>query len=141
MRKNQIIERLKQSPCTNDDLPQRVSISGMSAYNQQLIRRISVAGCRSRQTKLGQLRVVYYIAGDETAAIKLFADRNAKALDKINFSRNTPLDSSLPPGMAQRLRAILRIARNIESHSSAIKDLGTGVRDLNGMLEQLKEAK
>ena len=107
MRSNQIIERLKEGPCINGNLPYRVSVRDMGLRNRQRVRRISIAGRKSSKRGIGTLLTVYYLAGDEDRAIQLFAEVNAPALAQLDLSHNTLIDSALPHGMAQRLRAIL----------------------------------
>ena len=104
---NKIIQLLEERPRTRVELRQGISPCRMSVQNRERIRQIRVAGNRSKTPGSGLFRTVYYLAGDEDRAIEMFADVNAESLARLDFSRYTAIDSGLPPGMAQRLRAIL----------------------------------
>lgn len=104
---NQIIALLQKHPCTKNDLPYRVCLNTMSMESRKSIRRIKVSGRRGYKTKCGQLQTVYYLKGDDDRAVKVFAEVNADALNSLDLSRNTVLDSGLTREMAQKVRAVL----------------------------------
>lgn len=107
IQKNQIIEHLKERPCTKNELPYRMCLNTMSMESRKSIRRIKVSGRRRYKTKCGQLQTVYYLKGDDDRAVKAFVEANADVLKSLDLSRYTVLDSGLTKELAQKVRTVL----------------------------------
>jgi len=63
------------------------------------VRVLKVTGSHGRSSSgsyVGSFTPVYYIEGDESAAARRFAEVNADAINRIDFSTSNVLDSSLP---------------------------------------------
>ena len=103
MRKNKVIEILKQHPCTADMLPYGIK---SNIKQREFIFSIKVAGTRTNASNAGRFKTVYYLIGDAYRAIQLFVDVNGDALDKLDFSSNTALDSGLPKWQVQAIKQI-----------------------------------
>ena len=104
---NQIIALLEEYPRTKNELPYRVCLNTMSMAARKRIRRIRLSGRRGYTTKCGRFQTVYYLEGDDDRAIKAFAEVNADAINTLDLSRNTIIDSGLTRELAQKVRAIL----------------------------------
>lgn len=120
MRKpNAIIERLKISPCTADQLPYRPSLQKFSVKNRMLFQKIHISGHRYRkdQPQHRPFITVYYLLYDINIAVDIFVRINYDALATLDFTRNNHIHSGLPKGLA------IKIIAEFKSQSKTFKVL------------------
>lgn len=80
----------------------------MKVINWDRVRQIRVAGNRSKTPGRGRFKTIYYLAGDEDRAVKMFVEANAQSLSGLDLSRYSVLDSGLPREMAQKVKEAMR---------------------------------
>lgn len=106
-RTNAVIEAIKISPCSADELPYLPKIGQMGKEDMKLFRKIKVVG-RSSKTKgpqRGTFKTVYFLDGNLDQAVSKFVDINFDLLSKIDFTKNNHLYSGLPKNMAKKIIA------------------------------------
>lgn len=106
MRQNKIVERLRISPCTGDNLPYKPVIACLGIKNRKLLRKIHVTG---RKTKMnggpcGKLKTVYFLDGDLDEAVSEFVTANLEVLKLVDFSSNNHIADGLPRGLGSKIR-------------------------------------
>jgi len=106
MRKNKTLEMLKGHPCTLKELPYEIK---NAMKHRECVFSIRVAG--SKKQSYGGFKTVYYLIGDEVAAIHKFIEVNADTLRNIDFNQNTVLDSGLPKWQARAIREVMTHGR------------------------------
>lgn len=85
-------EKLREGPQTG------INRSQLNFAERSELRVLQVRGTTGlvQANKPGKFTSVYYLAGDERAAAKRFADVNAALLDQVDFSTRNLLQTSLP---------------------------------------------
>jgi len=104
---NKLIQCLESCPCTNADLPYRISPCRMSIADINRVRQIRVAGNHAKKPGHGKFRTVYYLEGDEDRAIERFIDVNKQSLKSINFHTYSTLDSGMSRKMSQAVKSVI----------------------------------
>lgn len=109
MKRNSVIDALTVCPCVEKELPYPVR-SDMALEGRRRIMKIKVAGTRTnrRCNRCGRFITVYYLDGDEDRAVKKFVDVNKDTLGRIDFSRNSVLDSGLHRQIVRKIRDVVR---------------------------------
>ena len=101
---SKLIQCLESGPCTNAELPYRVSPCRLSIENINRVRQIRVAQNRTKKPGHGKFLTVYYLEGDEDRAIERFIKVNKQSLKSINFSTYSTLDSGMSRKMSQAVK-------------------------------------
>lgn len=104
---SKLIQCLESGPCTNAELPYRVSPCRLSVEDINRVRQIRVAQNRTNKPRHGKFLTVYYIEGDEDRAIERFISVNKQTLKSINFHTYSTLDSGMSRKMSQKVRAAM----------------------------------
>lgn len=108
-------ERLLEGPQTG------INRSQLNFAERSEVRVIQVRGTTGlvQTNKPGKFTSVYYLAGDERAAAKCFADVNAELLDEVDFSARNTLQTSLPRDIYDRILDVTG-HRKITKHPTVV---------------------
>ena len=105
-RSNAIIDALKVSPCSVEDLPYKPVLAQFGIKNRRMIRKIHVNGRKSKMNggPFGRLKTVYFLEDDFEAAVSKFVTVNLEVLKLVDFSSNNHIADGLPRGWGSKIR-------------------------------------
>jgi hypothetical protein len=84
-----LYETLAEQPRTGINM-------GDLSYDERVeLRQIRIQNDKPNVTKTGQFTTVYYLAGDEQAAVERFVEENREQLEQLDFSKRDIVQSAV----------------------------------------------